>query len=87
MLKNKIKLSYFVLIISISNLFLYHLPVYQFTINNLNYEGFDRAFTIISIAILLVSLNALFFYIALFISRFIGKSLLILFFNINDFFI
>ena len=83
MLKNKIKLSYFVLIISISNLFLYHLPVYQFTINNLNYEGFDRAFTIISIAILLVSLNALVFYIALFISRFIGKSLLVLFVNIN----
>ena len=83
MLKNKIKLSYFVLIISIVNLFLYHLPIYQFAINNLNYKGLGRVLTIISLAVLIVSLNALIFYIILFLSRFIGKLLLVLFANIN----
>ena len=83
MLKNKITLSYFVLIISIVILFLYHLPIYQFTINNLNYKGLDRVLTIVSLALLIVSLNALVFYIILFVSRFIGKLLLVLFANIN----
>lgn len=83
MVEKKIKLNYFVLIISIANLFLYHLPIYNFTVKNLNSFGLDWFFTTISLGILIVSLFALIFYIILFLSNFIGKSLLVLSFNIN----
>jgi lipid A ethanolaminephosphotransferase len=83
MLKKNIKLSYFVLIISFLNLVLYHLPLFQFAVNNLNYKSLDGILTIVNLIILTFFLNVLVFYILLFISRFIGKLILVLFFNIN----
>ena len=83
MLKSKIKLGYLVLILSFVNLILYHLPVYKFTVQNLNSGGLDWLFTIVSIIILIISLNALVFYIIFFLSNYIGKLLTILSFNIS----
>ena len=83
MLKNKIRLAYCSLIISFINLVLYHFPFFKFASNNLDYNSLDGILTFISVAFLLLILNALIFYIGLFVSRFIGKLLLILFFNIN----
>tara|TARA_B100001093_G_scaffold2946_1_gene3048 strand:+ start:4093 stop:5619 length:1527 start_codon:yes stop_codon:yes gene_type:complete len=83
MLKSKIKLDYIVLILSFANLILYHFPVYKFTLQNLNSNGLDWLFTIVSIIILIISLNALVFYIIFFLSNYIGKFLIILSFNIN----
>lgn len=84
MLKSKIKLEYLVLILSFVNLILYHLPVYKFTIQNLNSSGLDWLFTIVSIIVLIISLNALVFYIIFFLSNYIGKLLIILFFNMSS---
>ena len=84
MLKSKIKLEYLVLILSFINLILYHLPVYKFTIQNLNSSGLDWLFTIVSIIVLIISLNALVFYIIFFLSNYIGKLLIILFFNMSS---
>ena len=83
MLKNKIKLAYFALIVSFINLVLYHFPLFEFTADNLDYKSLDGLFTLISVAILLLILNALIFYMGLFTSHFAGKLLLIVFFNIN----
>ena len=83
MLKNKIKLAYFALIVSFINLVLYHFPLFEFTADNLDYNSLDGLFTLISVAILLLILNALIFYMGLFTSHFAGKLLLIVFFNIN----
>ncbi len=83
MFKNNIKLSYFVLIISVVNLLLYHLPLFKFAVNNLDYKSLDGILTIVNLAVLTIFLNVLFFYILFFISQFIGKLLLVIFFNIN----
>ena len=83
MLKNKIKLSYFVLIISFINLCLYHLPLYQFTIDNINYKSFNGIMLIVSLAILTLVLNALVFYIVFYISSYLGKFFITIFFIIN----
>ena len=71
------------MIVSFINLGLYHLPLFKFTAENLDYKSLDGLFTRVSVAIILLILNALIFYIGLFTSHFVGKLLLIVFFNIN----
>ncbi len=83
MLKKNIKISSFAFIISFVNLLLYHLPLFQFTTNNLDPKSLGGILIMVSLAILMLFLNALIFYIGLFLSRFIGKFLLVMFANIN----
>lgn len=84
MLKREIKLSSYVLIISFVNLLLYHFPIFEFTFKNANYKSLSGIILVISLAILIIVLNALVFYIGLYISRFLGKFLLVLFAIINS---
>tara|TARA_B100000809_G_C15119988_1_gene523952 strand:- start:284 stop:1807 length:1524 start_codon:yes stop_codon:yes gene_type:complete len=84
MLKNKIKLSYFVLIISFINIFLYHIPLLEFAINNLNYKSLDGVVTLLNLVVFALFLNALILYILLYISQYVGKTLLVLFALINS---
>lgn len=77
------KLHYFVLIISLVNLVLYHIPFYKFVYNNLDTKGLSGIFLIISLTILAIFLNAFVFYIGLYLLRKVGKWILVLFFNIN----
>ncbi|MFK8061254.1 MAG: phosphoethanolamine--lipid A transferase EptA [Polaribacter sp.] len=83
MFEKKIKLSYFILIISFVNLLLYHYPIYKFAFNNINYKSIGGILLLISLAILIVLLNAFLFYIVLYISRFLGKFFLVLFALVN----
>jgi lipid A ethanolaminephosphotransferase len=83
MLKNSIKLSYFVLIISFINLFLYHIPLFEFATNNLNSNSFDGVLTLFNLGVLALVLNALVLYIIFYLSPFVGKTLLILFAILN----
>jgi len=83
MLKNNIKLGYFVVIISFINLFLYYLPFFQFSFKNVNYKSLGGITLLFSLVILVIILNAFVFYILLFLSRFIGKLVLVVFANIN----
>ena len=83
MLKNKIQSKYIAIILSALNLILYHQPVYKFIIKNLNSIGFDWALTIFSITVLILSLNALIFYIIFFISKKIGKLIFVILFNLS----
>ncbi len=77
------KLYYFVLIVSLINLVLYHIPFYKFVYNNLDTRGLSGILLLISLTILAISLNAFVFYIGLFLLRKVGKWILVLFFNIN----
>ena len=83
MFKNNIKVSYVSLIISCVNLVLYHLPLFQFATDNLDYKSWDGILTLASLVVIILVLNALIFYIILFIAPFIGRVLLVLSHNIN----
>lgn len=83
MLEKSIKLSYFVLIISFINIFLYHIPFFKFAINNVGIASFDGVLTIFSLGVLALVIDALILYIIMFLSNHVGKVLLVLFANIN----
>lgn len=83
MFKNNIKVSYVSLIISCVNLVLYHLPLFQFACDNLDYKSLDGVLTLASLVVIILVLNAFIFYISLFIAPLIGRLLLVLFVNIN----
>ena len=78
-----IKITPFVFLMSIFNFLSYHLPFFKFVVNNVSYKSFNGIIIIISLIILMLVLNAFVFYIIFFLSRFVGKFLLVVFFNIN----
>lgn len=83
MLKRNIKLYHFALLVSFINLVLYHLPVYRFIYDNIDLTTSHGSLLFISLTILVVVLNAFVFYIGLYLLRFIGKIILVIFFNLS----
>jgi lipid A ethanolaminephosphotransferase len=83
MFRKNIKLGYIALIISFINLALYHLPFYEFVYNNIDVKSIDGTLLFVSLTILIFVLNAFVFYIGLFLLRFIGKWILVVFFSLN----
>jgi lipid A ethanolaminephosphotransferase len=83
MLKNDLKLTHFVLLMSVLNFLLFHFPFYTFVFKNLDYKSFNGIFLIITLIILMLVVNAFVFYLVFFLSRKVGKFLLVLFFIIN----
>jgi lipid A ethanolaminephosphotransferase len=82
-LKNNIKITHFVLIMSCLNFLFFHYPFFKFVFNNLDYKSFNGIEIILCLIILMLVLNAFVFYILFFLSRFVGKFLLVLFFIIS----
>ena len=82
-LKNDIKITHFAILMSILNFLFFHFPFYNFVISNLDYKSSNGILLIVSLIILMLILNALVFYLILFISRYVGKFLLVLFFVVN----
>ncbi|MBX2923173.1 MAG: phosphoethanolamine--lipid A transferase EptA [Chitinophagaceae bacterium] len=82
-LKNKLQITHFALLMSCLNFLFFHFPFYSFVFNNLDYKSFSGIIAIISLVILMLVANAFVFYLIFFLSRFIGKFLLVLFFIIN----
>ena len=83
MLKNNIKLTYFVLIISLFTFLLFHFPFFKFVFSTLECRSLGGITIIINLMILMLTLNAFIFYFMFFLPKIIGKVLLVLFFNIN----
>jgi len=83
-LKNNLKITHFVLLMSCLNFLCFHLPFFTYVFNNIDYHSGNGILLIISLMILMLVLNALVFYLLFFLSRFVGKFLLILFFIINS---
>ena len=83
-MSKKINLNYYALIISFINLILYQFPFYTFVSNNIDVASLNGIFLLISLTVAALLLNALVFYIGLYLLRSFGKWLLVLFFIINS---
>lgn len=83
MLKNSLKITHFALLMSFLNFLFFHFPFFSFVFNNVDYKSLNGIVLIISVVVLMLVLNALVFYLICFLSRFVGKFLLVLFFVIN----
>lgn len=83
-LKNNLKITHFVLIMSFLNFLFFHYPFFKFVFNNLEYKSFNGIVIIISLIILMLVLNAFVYFLFFSLSRFVGKFLLVLFFIINS---
>jgi lipid A ethanolaminephosphotransferase len=82
-LKNNLKITHFVLLMSLLNFLFFHLPFFNFVFKNLDYKSISGITIIISLIILMIVLNAFVFYLIFSLSRRFGKFLLVLFFIIN----
>ncbi len=83
-LKNNIKITHFVLLMSCLNFLFFHLPFFKFVVNNIDCKSVNGIVIIISLIILMLVLNAFVFFLLFSLSRVVGKFLLILFFIINS---
>src|SRR5690348_13683969 len=83
MLRGNLKLLHFVLLMSLLNFLFFHFPFFTFVFKNVDYKSLNGIVIIISLIILMLVANAFTFYVFCFLSRYIGKSLLVLFFIIN----
>src|SRR5690348_16256560 len=78
-----LKLTRFVLLISLLIFLLYHLPFYQYLFQHVNYRSLNGIIVILTLMVLMVIVNAFALYIIFFLSRSVGKFLLILFLFFN----
>lgn len=83
MLKNNMKLTRFVLLLSFVNFLLFHYPFFSYVVNNIDYKSFNGILVIISLIILMMVLNAFIFSLIFQLSSYFGKFLLTVFFIIN----
>lgn len=81
--KGNLKTAHFALVMSFLNFLFFHYPFFTFVFNHIDYKSFNGIIIIISLVIAMVVANFFAFYLFLFLSRYFGKFLLILFFNIN----
>ncbi len=84
MLKNDIKITHFVLIMSILNFLFFHFPFYNFVYNDLNCKTFNGIAIVLSLIVLMIVLNSFVFYLLFSLSKFVGKPLLVVFFILNS---
>lgn len=82
-IESKLKITHFVLLMSCLTLLFFHIPFYTFAFNNLDYRTLNGIAIIASLIIMMLVVNAFVFYLIFFLSRFIGKFLLALFFCAN----
>ncbi|MBC7524262.1 MAG: phosphoethanolamine--lipid A transferase EptA [Flavobacterium sp.] len=82
-LKNNLKITHFALILSGLNFLFFHYPFFKFVVNNIDCNTVNGIVIVVSLVILMLVLNAFVFFIMLFLSRVVGKSILVIFFIIN----
>lgn len=83
LLKDNIQIVYFSLLISCLNFLFFHFPFFKFVFNNVDHKSLNGITIIICSVILMLVANAFVFFLILFLSRFVGKFLLIVFFIVN----
>lgn len=83
LLKNNLKIAHFAIFMSFLNFLFFHFSFFTFVFNTVDYKSLNGFILIISLITLMLVLNAFVFYLFLFLSPYIGKFLLVLFFMIN----
>lgn len=67
------------------NFLLFHRAFFRYVFTNIDYMSFNGIMLIVSVVLLVFFLNAFLFYLFLFLSRPVGKGLLVLVFMLNAF--
>ena len=80
---NNLKLTQFVLLISVLNFLLFHYPFFAFVLKSLDCTSWSGLLTIVSLAIVIVALHFFIFFIVFYVSGILGKVLITLFFMLN----
>ena len=83
MLKKNIKVAHFALLMSLLNFLFFHFPFFKFVFKNIDYASFSGLLLIVSLIVAMLVANAFFFCLILYVSKYVGKFLMILFFLIN----
>lgn len=78
------KITHFVLIMSSLLFLLFHYPFFKFVFDNLDYKSWTGISIIISLVIAILVANAFVLFLIFFLSRIVGKILLVIFFLINS---
>lgn len=83
-LKSDVKLMYFALVMSLVNLFFFHVPFYKFVAHNVDCQTLNGLVIIVSLVIVMLVANFFVFYVLLFLFRIVGKWILALSFLLNS---
>jgi lipid A ethanolaminephosphotransferase len=83
LLIDNIKIVRFSLLVSCINFIFFHLPFFKFIFNNADYKSLNGITIIICFIILMLVANFFAFFLILFLLRFVGKVILMLFFIVN----
>jgi lipid A ethanolaminephosphotransferase len=83
MLKSNLRVTHFVVLMSVLNFLFFHLPFYSFVFHNVDYKSWNGMILISSLIVLMLVLNAFVFYLLFSLSRYVGKFLLVFFFMVN----
>lgn len=83
MFRNNITLTRFVLLLSFITFIFFHYPFFAFVCTNVEYKSLNGILLIISLIIIMLVANAFVYYLIFFLSRYVGKFLLVLTFICN----
>lgn len=84
MLGHSVKLVHFVLVASTVNLLFFHYPFFKYVFTVLDYQSFGGITLIVSLVIAMLAANAFVLYLLFFLSRLIGKIVLVFLFIVNS---
>lgn len=82
-MSKKLKLSTYVVLVSVVNLVLYQYPFFKFVLATSNSKSLNGVLLLFSLVVASLLLNAFVFYIGLYLLRIVGKWLLAILFNIS----
>jgi lipid A ethanolaminephosphotransferase len=82
--KNKIKIIYFVLLVSFLNFLFFHYPFFNFVFNNVDYTSLNGVILVISLIVSALVANAFAFYLFFSLSRLFGNFIITILFIINS---
>ncbi len=82
-MSKKLKLSTYVVLVSLVNLTLFQYPFFKFVLATSNSKSLNGVMLLLSLVVASLLLNALVFYIGFYLLRTVGKWLLALLFNIS----
>ncbi|MBR5834953.1 MAG: phosphoethanolamine--lipid A transferase EptA [Bacteroidales bacterium] len=75
LLKNKIKLTTFCIVLSLFTVLAYHIPFFRLVLENTE-GGLNGALIFAGLGVLMLALNFFFYYLILYLGRFAGKCIL-----------
>ena len=82
-LKDNIRLVHLSLLLSCLNFLFFHFPFFKFVVNNVDYNSFNGIVIISCFIVLMVLANSFAFFLILFLLRFAGKIILVIFFIVS----